>query len=55
MQNEVPTPGGIRTYWEVDYCLAMDFTEEDWRIFSAEMDRIVWQNFKDTEGDKNED
>ena len=57
-KNEIPTPRGVRTYWETDYCLAMDFTEEDWGEFCGERDEIMLNNFKDAQehkGDKDED
>lgn len=28
-KDEIPTPGGVRTYWAVDDCLAVDITEGD--------------------------
>jgi len=55
-KNEVPTPGGHVTYWETGYCLAMDFTEEDWKGFGEEMDKIMLENYRDSrKGKKNED
>jgi len=45
-KEEVSTPGGVKSYWAVDYCLAMDFTEEDWGEFQSEVDEIMLQNLK---------
>jgi len=55
-KNKVPTPGGHVTYWETDYCLAVDLTEEDWKGFQEEVDEIMLENYRDSrKGEKNED
>jgi len=51
-KDEIPTPGGMRIYWETDYCLAMDFTEEDWGEWHSVIDEIMLENFKNAKGDK---
>jgi len=50
-KDEIPTPSGVVTYWETDYCLAMDFTEEDWGEWHSVIDEIMLENLKSAKGD----
>jgi len=46
-KNEIPTPDGVRTYWAVDYGLAMEVTEEDWKEFGEELQNYMIENWED--------
>jgi len=52
IEDEVPTPGGVRTYWATDFGLAVEVTEEDWEDFEEEMRKGINENYKDSRKEK---